>query len=320
MSDAMSTATTVAPQPPEEENEFNTIRHVYEPHRVGLPKLRPYVRELWRRRHFAFELAHTEMRAAQTSTFFGQAWLVINPLLLALVYLLLVDVVGGHTQGFWYFYHLLAGLFVFYFISGSMLTGANSVVTEGGLIMNQAFPRLLLPLTSVYVAFRRFLPTFVILIPFHLASGAPFDLDLLWGIPIFAEIILFAAGLACLFAAIQVYFRDLTQFLPYFTRIWLYVSPVIFTVKQIQDKPAFAKLEWINPLMPLLGNWGQVIAGFPVCKPHGGTAPSCKAVDHIASLGPNYHYLAAGLGWSLVAFTVGALYFMSRERDFAVRL
>jgi teichoic acid transport system permease protein len=320
MSTSPPPTAVVAPQPRDEENEFTTIRHVYEPHKAGLPKIRPYLRELWRRRHFAFELAHTDMRAAQTSTFFGQAWLIINPLLLALVYLLLVDVVGGHTQGVWYFYHLLVGLFLFYFISGSMLTGANSVVAEGGLIMNIAFPRLLLPLSSVYVAFRRFLPTLVILIPFHIAAHAPTTLNLLWLIPIFAEIVLFAAGLACLFSAIQVYFRDLTQFLPYFTRIWLYVSPVIFTVKQIQDKPALASLEWFNPLMPLLGNWGQVAAGFPVCKPGGGKAPSCKVLSHISAQGPSFHFLAAGLGWAVVVFLFGAMYFMSRERDFAVRL
>ena len=36
---------------------------VYEPHRVGLPPLGPYLRELWRRRAFAFELARTTLRA-----------------------------------------------------------------------------------------------------------------------------------------------------------------------------------------------------------------------------------------------------------------
>jgi len=315
---APSSAAPVPPQERRAETEFSSGVHVYEPHRAGLPKLKPYFRELWARRHFAITLAHTDMRAAHTATFFGQMWLIINPLLLALVYLLLVDVISGRPQGLWYFSHLLSGLFIFYFISGGMIQGSNIVVQEGGLIMNQAFPRLLLPLTSVYVAVRRFLPTLSILIVFHFLSGTPTTIDLFWLIPIFVEIVFFTAGLASFFAAVQVYFRDMSQFLPYFTRIWLYVSPVIFTVAQIKHKAKLAQLEWLNPLMPLLGNWTQVFAGEPVCRT--GVAPSCKTIDHIQTVGVSYHYLAAGFAWAAVVFTIGALYYISRERDFAVRL
>ena len=77
------------------EDEYNGERHVYEPHRAGLPPLVPYFRELWRRRTFAFELSRTSMHAANTDTVFGQAWLVINPLLLSGVYYILVDIIGG---------------------------------------------------------------------------------------------------------------------------------------------------------------------------------------------------------------------------------
>ncbi len=64
---------------------FLTEYQVYEPHKTGLPPMRPYLTELWRRRHFAAELSRTNMRASNTRTFFGQIWLVINPLLLAFV-------------------------------------------------------------------------------------------------------------------------------------------------------------------------------------------------------------------------------------------
>lgn len=317
-SSSTGSPTAVPPPSRRAETEFSQGVHVYEPHRAGLPKLRPYFRELWARRHFAITLAHTDMRAAHTATFFGQMWLIINPLLLALVYLLLVDVISGHQQGLWYFSHLLSGLFVFYFVSAGMIQGANIVVQEGGLIMNQAFPRLLLPLTSVYVAVRRFLPTLTILFAIHFLSGTPTTIDLVWLVPIFAEIALFTAGLASFFAAVQVYFRDMSQFLPYFTRIWLYVSPVIFTVGQIKHKHKLAQLEWLNPLMPLLGNWTQVFAGEPVCRT--GTPPGCKTIDHIETVGVDFHYLAAGFAWAVVVFAIGALYYISRERDFAVRL
>ena len=36
------------------EDEFNPPRHVYEPHKVGLPPIGPYVREVWRRHALQF--------------------------------------------------------------------------------------------------------------------------------------------------------------------------------------------------------------------------------------------------------------------------
>ena len=77
------------------EDEFTAERHVYEPHKIGLPPLGPYIRELWRRRDFAREMARTTLQAQHFNTAFGQLWLVLNPLLLAGVYFVLVDILRG---------------------------------------------------------------------------------------------------------------------------------------------------------------------------------------------------------------------------------
>src|SRR4051812_40652486 len=65
------------------DDEFTSEHHVYLPHRVGIPPVRSYLRELWRRREFAYELARTNMRAQHLDTTFGRLWLILNPLLLA---------------------------------------------------------------------------------------------------------------------------------------------------------------------------------------------------------------------------------------------
>src|SRR4029453_14707261 len=92
-----------------EENEFTSERHVYEPHKIGLPPLGPYLRELWRRREFAREMARTNLRAQHFNTAFGQLWLVLNPLMLAAVYFLLVYILRSGSRGGDFFAHLLAG-------------------------------------------------------------------------------------------------------------------------------------------------------------------------------------------------------------------
>jgi ABC-type polysaccharide/polyol phosphate export permease len=279
------------------ESEWETERHVYEPHRVGLPPIRPYVRELWRRREFAYELSRTKLQAQHFDTVFGKLWLVLNPLLLALVYYILVDILRrGHSpKGF--FAHLVAGIFAYYFVSGAVREAAKSVVSGGKLVLNTAFPRVLLPLSTVVTSFRRFLPTFLIYIPIHLLSGLPVRLVDLWILPIVFCLALVAAGLAMFVAALQVYFRDVKNFLPYVLRIWLYASPVLYYADKVPDK--YQPLLAINPIGALLTAWSDVL--------NAGRAPAASD-------------MLLGLGWGVVLFVGGALFFMSREREFAVRL
>src|SRR3954453_4197750 len=197
------------------EDEFTGERHVFVPHNVGLPPLHSYVHEVWRRREFAFELARTKLREQNFDTVFGQLWLVINPLLMALVYFLLVDILrgGGHRPpGF--FAHLVACLFAFQIIHNAMTVGVKTVTKGGKLILNSAFPRALLPLSAVITSFMRFLPTLIIYIPIHFASGLPVNANTLWVLPILALLLLLAAGLSMMVAAGRVFFRHPANPLP----------------------------------------------------------------------------------------------------------
>src|SRR3954453_22505778 len=276
----MSAPTLSQPPRHRREDEFTGERHVFVPHSVGLPPLRSYVRELWRRREFAVELSRTQPREQHFNTFFGQLGLVLNPLLLAFVYFLLVDILRRSTShDCQFFAHLMAGLFVFYFIHNSITVGVRSVTKGGKLILNSAFPRALLPLSSVITAFMRFLPTFLVYIPVHIAVGLPIGPHLLWLLPIFALFVLVACGLAMLVSAGQVYFRDLSSFLPYLLRIWLYASPVLYYATRVPSQYRWVLA--VNPLGGLLTAWSDVL--------NRGHAPAPAA-------------MALGLAWGIGLF------------------
>src|SRR3954463_4702757 len=217
-------------------NEWALERHVYEPHLVGLPPVGQYFREVWRRREFAVELARTNLRAQHFNTVFGQLWLVLNPLLLAGVYFVLVDIIRANSRGWAFFAHLMAGLFAYYFVSNSLREGVKSVTKGGKLILNTAFPRALLPLSSVITSFMRFVPTVIVYAPVHVLAGLPVGPQLLWVFPLVALFTLLASGLTMFIAAAQVYFRDLANFLPYALRVWLYMSPVLYYASEVPER------------------------------------------------------------------------------------
>ena len=108
-------------------------------------------------------------------------------------------------------------------------------------------------------AFMRFLPMMLIYVPIHIASGLPVNANLLWVVPIVALFLLLATGLAMLVAAGQVYFRDLSNFLPYMLRIWLYISPVLYFAENVPHD--YTWLLKVNPLAGLLTARAKATAG-----------------------------------------------------------
>jgi teichoic acid transport system permease protein len=278
-------------------DDFSGEYHVYEPHRVGLPPLGPYFRALWARRQFLFELARTNLRAQHFNTTLGQLWLILNPVMLGIVYFTLVYIIRSGGRGSIFLAHLMLSLFAFRLVSTAVGSGARSVVGGGRLILNTAFPRLILPLDSVLESFMRFLPTVGVYAIVHVIVGLPIGPSLLWAVPIIALMTIFGAGAAMFTATAQVYFRDLTNFLPYFTRIWLYTSPILFYAEDVPDK--LRPILYCNPMYPMLGSLNYAVI-------EGRTPPA--------------GLLLASFAWAMATIVAGTLFFISREREFAIRI
>ena len=81
-------------------------------------------------------------------------------------------------------------------------------------------------------------------------------------------------------------------------RIWLYISPVLYYTDEVPDR--YKLIVDINPLGGLLTAWSDVLNAGP-------------AAARPASM-------LLGLAWGVGLFVVAGLFFLSREREFAVRL
>ena len=281
--------------------EFEPIYHHYGPHRAGLPPLIPYFRELRHRRAFAVEMSRATMRGANTSTFFGQAWLILNPLLLAGVYYILVTIIRRENNPT-FFAHLTLALFAFQLVSTSVTSGATSVTSSGKLLLNTPFPRLLIPFSAVRTAFYRFLPTVPVYFVFHaIFLTHVWSPKMLLSLYFLGTMVVFGMGLAAFFGALQVYFRDTSSFLPFFVRIWLYLSPILWAPEHIEGRlsgPVMTLIQ-LNPMYSMIGGYTELLQDdtFP----------------------PTYMWISAAV-WALAAAVIGFLYFVSREREFAVRI
>jgi ABC-type polysaccharide/polyol phosphate export permease len=270
---------------------------VYESTATGMPALRPYLAELKSRRRFIWHLARTDLKAEHYDSAIGQLWVILDPLLLAAVYFLLRTVVKPiSTNRNGVLAHLLWAVFVFTYVSNTMMAGARSLLNGRPLILNASFPRVVLPLTSVVKGIFDFLPTMFVYFVFALVLGQPFGSALLMLPVILVIITVMTLGLCLLFAPAMVFYRDTIGFLPYITRIWLYVTPVLYFVHEIPPR-LVPYLRW-NPLYP-----------------------SYAALEQIFNAHwPSPTYVIAASLWAVGFFFAGAIAFLAKERDFAVRL
>jgi teichoic acid transport system permease protein len=269
---------------------------VYEPFHAGLPPMREYLRTLWGRKTFIAEFSRSELREKNYGTVFGQLWLVLNPLLLSGVYFLLIYVIGGSSDAT-RFGHLTATLFLFYLIANSLTGGVKAITSGQRLILNTSFPRVMLPISATVIALFKFVPTLIVFTAIHLLIGLPISWQMLWAIPIFIIAIVMGLGMSILISCINVYFRDISSMLPYFTRSLLYLSPILYEATSVSDQ--IKSVQIANPIFYLLDSWSRVLVH--------AQAPTTFGLIH-ASV------------WALLIFSVGTYFFLTRERDFAVRL
>ena len=269
---------------------------IYEPFRAGLPPLGAYLRALWSRRSFIAEFSRSELREQNYGSVFGQLWLILNPLLLSGVYFLLIYIIGGRSDSTRYG-HLTASLFLFYLVSNSLSGGVKSITAGQRLILNTAFPRIMLPISASVIALFKFIPTLAVFLVMRSLLGLPVSWQMLWALPIILIALFMGLGMAILISCINVYFRDIASFLPYLTRSLLYLSPILY--QAVDLSPKLKSIEIVNPIFYLLDAWSQVMVYAKV---------------------PDLFSLAHSFIWATFIFLIGTYFFLSRERDFAVRL
>ena len=285
----------MAISPTEATAEIRILR----PFRAGLPNLGQYIQDMRRRKEFVLELSRAEREQEHLDTLFGQFWSVLSPLLSAGVYYLFVFVVQGGHQGPEFFLHLVAGIFIFEFVSTAATRGSNSVIRAGALINNTSFPRVLLPLTDVFTAFRVFIPAMFVYIAFQIALQIPTSLAAFQAIPALALIVMFTSGLTMFAAASQVYFRDTQALMPFVLRLTMFASPVLYFPEQAKALFDGRLLTTLNPIFCMV----QIFSGSLV---RGDTF--------------DFWTWFIAIFWAVASFVGGFWFLVTREGEFAARI
>jgi lipopolysaccharide transport system permease protein len=217
-----------------------------------------YWRDLWRYRELFQVLAWRDVSVRYKQTAIGVAWALIRPLLTTIVISAIFGKVAGlPSEGDApYTLMVFAGMLPWTFFSSSLSDASNSLVSNSNLISKVYFPRLIVPISTVVVAFIDFLISFTILIGMMIWYQFVPGWQILL-LPVFVALAFLASiGPGLWITALNVQYRDFRYVIPFIVQFGLYVSPIGFSSEVIPEK-------WrlIYSLNPMVG----VIDGFRWC-------------------------------------------------------
>lgn len=272
---------------------------VYEPPTRSFPPLRAYAASVWERRSLMWQMTRSNLKARHYNTIFGQVWLLVDPLLTAAVFYLLRSVIrpiGSPDERNLLVAHLIMAIFFFFFVSDAVIGGSKSIMKHRQLLLNSPFPRAMFPITHVLQAVFDFLPMLAIYMGLHVILDQPITLALLWVPVVYVALVLFALGGALLFSTLSVLYRDVGTLIPYLSRIWMYITPVLYLTSEIPEQ--FHSLLQMNPLYPSFAALEAIFQGHA----------------------PPLPFVAGAYLWALASMLVGGAVFLTQERNLAIRI
>jgi teichoic acid transport system permease protein len=213
------------------------------------------LKDTWRYRHFAQQLALSRIMASRTDNKLGLLWEFLNPLMTALVYYLAFGLVLGTRKGVENFeVFLLCGVFTWALMSGSLVECSESLARNSRIILTMRFPTLVLPLSVALRQLLTWIPMMAVVIISALTSGEQLRVNWLVLIPATLLSIMFGSGVGLLLAHLAARTRDVASFLPFTLRAWMFLSGVFYD-PMVRFKHVHGPVGWFfhyNPASVLM--------------------------------------------------------------------
>jgi len=251
--------------------------------------------ELWDYRELLFFLVWRDIKVRYKQTALGAAWAIIQPVCTMVVFSLFFGRLGKiPSDGIPYPIFAFAALVPWTFFATGLVQSSNSIVGSSTLITKVYFPRLIIPLASIFSGIVDFLLAFSVLLGMMFFYGLMPTVNVIW-LPLFLLLaFVIALGVGLWLSALNVEYRDVRYVVPFITQFWLLATPIAYPSSLLHEP-------WrtIYALNPMVG----VVEGFRWALLRSSSAP-----------GP---MVLVSAGAAVVILISGAFYFRRMEKTFA---
>ncbi|MDO8268083.1 MAG: ABC transporter permease [Moraxellaceae bacterium] len=218
-------------------------------------------RAVWNYRGFVIGSVKREFQTRYRNSLLGAAWTVLNPLSMIIVYTVIFSQLmrarlPGVENNLAYSIYLCAGVLAWGFFAEVINRSQSVFLENANLIKKLSFPRICLPLIVVINAGINFAIILSIFMVFLLITDNFPGWVLLAVIPVLLIQIIFSIGFGIILGVLNVFFRDVGQFMGILLQFWFWFTPIVYplTVLPERVKPFIDA----NPMAPLIAAYQGV--------------------------------------------------------------
>lgn len=253
-------------------------------------------KELWQYRELFYFFTWRDIKVKYKQTYLGILWALLQPLGMMLLFTYIFSKTWKIDTGtVVYPLFVLSGLILWNLFNSSVSHAGESMIQNANIIKKIYFPRLIIPYSSVLVAFVDFVIAFIIFLLICIYFKQQVDISAIIYFPFGILITLLAAGgLGTFLAALNVKYRDFRYAQPFLLQVLFFSSQAIYPLHSIES----SKLKYILAINPM----NAAIELFRV--PITGTPPDTSII-------------AIGILSTILLLIIGLFYFRKTEAYFA---
>ncbi|TDD81826.1 ABC transporter permease [Actinomadura rubrisoli] len=269
------------------------------------------LRQTFRNRYLLRLLVRRELRARYKGSLLGLGWSYVRPAVHFSVYFYVIGIFLGMDRQIEDFpIYLFAGMVLINLFTETLHASTRSVTGNAPLIRKVFLPRELFPTASALVSLVHFVPGFMILLAGSAVAGwRPSPAGLAAAVLGFAIVVVLGLGLGLLFAAVNVFFRDLEQVVDISMIVITWSVPMIYPWAHVRaHAPGWVLDVYLaNPLV-------SAVSLFQRAFWLSGTGGDYAFPPHL------YAHAATSLAVSLLVFLAGHAVFARMQKRFAQEL
>jgi lipopolysaccharide transport system permease protein len=251
-------------------------------------------KEIWRYKDLLYFLTVRGIKAKYAQSVLGVSWAIIQPLFTALIFTIVFGRLAKvSSDGVPYLLFSYLALWPWNYFSGTLTESSNSLIANTALITKVYFPRLLLPLASIFSKFLDFIIAFVLAMVFLIYYGYFPGFNVIFLPLLIVQLLFTSLGIGMILSAMAVQYRDVKHAMTFIVQLLLYCAPVIYSTSTIPE--AFRFWYTLNPMVGVIEGFRSVFLDRPM---------------HWSLIWP-------GGIMAVVVFVFGLFYFRRMERVFA---
>lgn len=231
-----------------------------------MQKLTQYLKTLfpalWRYKGFIYSMVVREFRGRYLGSLLGGVWSIINPAAMIFIYTIIFSKImrarlagSGDTMAYGVF--LCSGLLTWSYFS-ELLSRCQTIFIEQGSLMKKVnFPRITLPVILLCSSTINFVIIFGVFLVFLFVIGRIPGASLFAFIPLLIVQQAFAIGLGMMLGTMNVFFRDVGQFVGIVLQFWFWLTPIIYPISILPDR--IKDIIELNPMTQIVMSYQQII-------------------------------------------------------------